>query len=166
METKDWLALFIPIIFNGLLLFLFQQAIIRNNKRAERRNDYQYQTLTHFLDLLQRFYTAFRAIQAVDTTVSGKQITFADAWNPAAELMQQLVVYYDTHPVALKKVETQFQRCKEQWTNIASQLLQIRKNEGGKFTQEATEQFNKEYEIMDILVRECLKQCETQIIKM
>ena len=91
MEAKDWLSLLVSIIFNGLFLFLFQQAIVRNNKRAERRTDYQYQTLTHFLELLQRFYTAFRVIQDVDTTVSGKQISFADAWNPAAELMQQLV---------------------------------------------------------------------------
>lgn len=85
MEIKDWLTLFISIIFNGFLLFIFQQAIIRSNKRADRRNDYKYETLSHFLDLLQRFYTALRDIRDVDPTLSGKYVSFADVWNPAAD---------------------------------------------------------------------------------
>lgn len=164
MEVKDWIMLFVPITFNGILLFAFQQKILLSNKRHERKNDYQHEVLSHFLSLLQDFYTSFRNIQAIDEKKSGKQVAFSSVWNPAAELMQQLVVYRDTHPIATQEVNLSFQACAEEWQKIATMLYESSMATGGYMTKEVAVQFSHEYEMLDVLIKDCLKICEKEIL--
>ena len=165
MEAKDWVTLLVPIASNGLLLFLFQQAVLQGRKREDRRNDYNYQTLTQLLGLLQKFYTAVFNIRNVDEERSGRKVEFADVWNPAANLIVQIKIFHETHPITTKKVDTQLQKCMEKWDEMTTVLLKSRKENGGTMSQAASERFVKDYEGMQQLIQECLQQCEKEILK-
>lgn len=165
MEFKDWMVLFIPIVFNGLFLFIFQQIILSNQRRATRKNDYQHDVMKQFLEMLQKFYTLFRIIPSVDPKRSGKVVDFSEVWNPTTSLMQDLKVFYDTHPVTTRNVSEQFEKCMIKWDKMTDLLFESRTTNDNKISEDASIQFCSEYEIMDTLIKECLKQCEEEILK-
>ena len=163
METKDWIALLVPIASNGLLLFLFQQAVLQGNKREDRRNDYQYQTLLQLLELLQKYYTAVIDFKKLDEKRSGQKVEFFEVWNPAQELIVKINIFHETHPITTQKVD--IQKCASKWDEISLYLYESRVNNGGCISEAVAVRFSKDCAIMLMLIRECLQQCEKEILR-
>lgn len=166
METKDWITLFVPIISNGLLLFIFQHIYEKRSKRNENRRDYQKDILQQFHILLQDFYTAYLEIRDIDETISGKNVSFSEVWNPAAEKIEQLIVFHTSNPSAISKVDNAFAKCVEKWQYINGLLYESAINHNGKISAECAAKFSFEYEQMDKLIKTCLKECGDKLLKL
>ena len=53
MTKVDWITMVVPIIFEGLLLFLFQKAIEKRIDRQEKRNELRDKIIVLFWEKLQ-----------------------------------------------------------------------------------------------------------------
>lgn len=53
MKTKDWLTMFIPLLFNGVIFFGLQLAITRH---IDKNMNYKNETLKQCLNLIQKTY--------------------------------------------------------------------------------------------------------------
>ena len=122
MELKDWILITIPIACNGVILFIFQQFYLSRLKKVERKNTYKIDVLKEFLSNLQKFYELSRNLQHVDNERSAKEYTFAELWNPAAEMMQNLIVFADTHPITINNFRLEFDKCINKWQEISDDI--------------------------------------------
>lgn len=163
METKDWLVLVIPIVCNGIILFLFQQFYLAKSKKFERLSTYKQDVLKKFLSYLQNFYTLLRNISQIDGR-SGQKCTFASLWNPATELMQTLIVFADTHPITIGETKLGFQKCVDKWQHIIDLLYNESVENNFQISKKCAKIFCHEYIEMNNLVKECMAACEREIL--
>lgn len=165
MELKDWILLVIPIVCNGVILFLFQQILMIQIKKNERINTYKQDVLKEFLSYLQEFYIQLRNIRSIDSERSGKEYEFSSLWNPAVKAMENMVVFFDVHPVTTKKVRPYFLACINKWQNIIDTLFESKKNNNGKVSYDCSIAFSREYEEMNELIKVCMACCDQEIIE-
>ena len=52
MELKDWLLLFVPILFNGFLIFFFQLFITKNVEQRSNRKAYLFKVANELSSML------------------------------------------------------------------------------------------------------------------
>lgn len=115
MEYKDWITMFVPIICNGFLIFIFQNIITKEIARQEKKQGIRDDVLRTFWNKLQKLNDTFIQINVArykDPTVAGRSL----------EILQLVIVeiyqYYDTNEFDLKfltKRYTKFQQC---WLNF------------------------------------------------
>lgn len=163
MEIKDWLVLTIPIVCNGIILFLFQQFYLSKAKKSERLSTYKQDVLKQFLSYLQEFYALLRNISKIDSR-SGQEYTFASLWNPTTELMQTLIVFADTHPVTIGETKLGFQKCVDKWQFIIDLLYNDAISNKFQISKKCAEVFSREYIEMNNLIKECMAACEREIL--
>lgn len=164
METKDWITLFLPLVGNGVVLFVLQQTFLAHIKHAEQKNDYQKQVLIEFTSLLHDFFACLHGFRGLYMDPESSQ-EFSDIWNPANNLMQQLVLIRDTHPVILKKANKHFDLCIKQWNELSKFLRNV------KYSQANLDdcfyrRIENECFIMQERLRSCLEVCEKQLLKL
>lgn len=166
METKDWIIMLVPIVINGICMFVFQQILVHKFKKMEKKIIYRQEILREFLVLLQEFYEKFIAIRNVEQPSSQNDIDLSTAWNIATEQIQKVIIYHDTHQAALISIEKIYNSC----INKYQRMIDVLRNEtipidgGIMLTDESRRDFCDEYWDMDKLIKECLVQCEKQIL--
>lgn len=167
METKDWIIMLVPIAINGICLFIFQQAIMHRFKRMEKKSDYRQEILCEFLCLLQDFYEKFRIMRNIDQAPGPTNIDFSSAWNLATKQIQKVLIYYDTHKAALANLEKPYSACIDKYQRLIDILKDgtIPCNGGRMLTEQCSKDFCDEYWKMDGLIKDCLTQCEKQILQ-
>lgn len=167
METKDWIIMLVPIAVNGVGLFVLQQLIMHKLKQTERKTDYRQEILKEFLHLLKEFYERFRVIRNTGQSTSQNEIDFSTAWNVATEQIQKVQIYYDTHKTALISLERTYTRCIDQYQRMINVLRNETISHNGRFiiTEKCNKDFSDEYWEMDKLIKECLAECEKQILQ-
>ena len=62
MLLKDWLALFVPIVFNGILIWLFQRILENRQVKRERFYQLQEEIFRKYIDLLDHTLTIQRSL--------------------------------------------------------------------------------------------------------
>ena len=94
METKDWIVLFVPIVCNGIFLFLFQFYLKRY---FEKRDRVRIERVKTFQELYTHAESAQTAMYAL---LHQKQDdNFTELFNRVAEQIHQLKRFYDaTNP--------------------------------------------------------------------
>ena len=164
MELKDWLVIIIPIASNGIILFLFQQLFLAKAKKLERTNTYKQDVLKDFLSQLQEFYRLLRDISKISDR-SGQEHTFASLWNPAANFMQTLIVFADTHPITNNNTKLGFKACRDKWQVITDLLYEDTKKNPSSISRECVRLFGREYLQLNELVKKCMAACEKEILE-
>lgn len=164
MESKDWIILLVPIFAEGLFFFLIQNYINTKFKQIEMRKNHQKEVLHQFHVLLQDFYTAYLGIQAIDERRSGRNVSFHEVWNPAQAKIDKLIIFHAANPCAIKKLDKDFAECISKWQYISSVLYESRINNNGKISAKCAVIFSQEYSKLDVLIKECLEECERQIM--
>lgn len=167
METKDWIIMLVPIAINGICLYIFQQILIHKFKKMEKKTDYRQEILREFLRLLQDFYEKFRIIRNVDQSAPQNDIDFSSAWNMSSAQIQKVLIYYDTHQAALISLEKPYNTCIHKYQHMIDVLRDgtIPLNEGLMLTEQCRKDFCDRYWEMDKLIKDCLAQCEKQILQ-
>ena len=96
MEAKDWLGIFIPLLFNGIIFFGLHFVITRY---IDKNMNYKNDTLKQCLVLIQNVYELSYTIDILDPTIGGNEkIKFADIWNPFNESVVKLSGFIKAHP--------------------------------------------------------------------
>ena len=162
MELKDWILLLIPLICNGLILFFVQQSFSTMLKRREEKHDYQKNILQETTMLFQKFFADFHQLR--NGYYDPKRLVpFAQVWNPLNDDIRTLVVFYDAHPLVLKKSKEVFDKITHQWNFMGSVVLEQRETTNC-MDDEFREKFNQECYIMQELARECLVVLEKELL--
>ena len=167
METKDWIILLVPIAINGICLFIFQQMIKQKFSKMEKKTEYRQAVLREFLQMLKDFYESFWVIRNSDQEVSCNGSFFSDSWNSATKQIQSLLMYYDTHKASLTCMNVVFEKCIHQYQVLIDTLKQgaIPHKDGYQLTDKCKVDFCDEYWKMELLIKDCLTQCEQQILQ-
>lgn len=168
METKDWIIMLVPIIVNGVVLFVFQQSITYRVNQMVKKMDYRQEIYKEFLSLLKDFYEKFRMIRDWGQPRSQGKVEFSTAWNMATEQMQKVLIYYDTHKTTLISLEKPYNSCINKYQCMINVLRDETISQDGGYivTEKCSVDFCNEYWEMDKLIKEFLDQCEKQIIDM
>ena len=167
METKDWIVLLVPIVINGICLFIFQQMINRRIKRMEMKTDYRHEILKGFLTILQDTYQIYnKLIRAKPESVSGID-DFANIWNSTHEQMQSMVVYFNTHRAVLINLEDYYDSCVDEFHGLIDILSEGVSPDDQDFyySVELIHSFTDRYILLDNLLRELLVQCEKELLR-
>lgn len=166
METKDWVTLFVPIVCNGVLLFLIQQFFSRKIKKIEWNWEYKQKVIEEYLSLLRDFYTKVRKIADVDEKRSGVKIEFASVWNPASGSFHKLNEFVSTHTESLKEVNLDFDLCRNIWDEMCADLLMCRETNNNIVTPDVLEKLSKNYVKIQSVILEIITQCERKLLQM
>lgn len=167
METKDWIIMIVPIVVNGICVFIFQQIIKHKFSRMEKRTEYRQIILREFLQMLKDYNEKFWCIRNSDQEVLFGGSDFSDLWNAAAEQIKDVFMYHNAHKAALCGIEEVYEKCIQQYEKLIDILKQgaILHEDGYHLTDKCRKDFSHEYLKMDILIKDCLKQCEQQILQ-
>lgn len=167
MEFKDWIIMLVPILLNGICLFIFQQIIQHKFSKMEKKTEYRQVVLREFLQMLKAFYEKFWTIRNSNQKEMYGDFDFSNSWNAATGQIQDVIMYYDTHKAALCIVEEFYEKCIHQYQILIDVLKEgaIQYKGGYQLTKKCRKDFSDEYWKMDTLIKDCLKQCEQQILK-
>jgi len=167
MEIKDWVIMLVPIAINGICLFIFQQIVKRRFSRMEKATEYRQGVLKEFLGMLKEFYEKFWTIRNSDNAGACGDSDFSDSWNATRRYIQDILMYYSTHRMALISMNAVFEKCIDQYQVLIDTLQQgaILYEEGYQLTEKCRAEFSEEYWKMDALIKDFLKQCEQQILQ-
>lgn len=96
MTTKDWILLFVPIAFNGIILTIFQKLMVDKYLKRRLLKD---EIVKAFLDKLKAFNDLM--IQSnFDSMINGDSIS--DNILKMQDVLADLVKYFDTNSYDLK----------------------------------------------------------------
>lgn len=156
MEPKDWIILFVPIIFNGFLLFIFQEKYKLRLARRESQRIEQNKIWEQFYTKLQKFYIAILNFRRLETNPGEKEVSFAEVWNPAATQMLELAELYIAFPSVFKKRKMSFPQLVDKWRYVNMVLQESKTNNQGRISEECANIFCDEHNKMLALTEKCL----------
>ena len=156
MEIKDWIVLFVPIVCNGIFLFLFQFYL----KRYFEKRDW---VRSEHIKTFQELYTHTESAQtAMYALLHQKQDdNFSELFNRVAEQIHQLKRFYDANRPELEMFNSDLQEIFSTWDTITSLMRDIVRNHNGRVPPESNLQIsgdtNRIYEILTTILQKCHK---------
>ncbi len=119
METKDWIIIFIPILSNGIILFIFQKIIISKLEHLKKKNDLRDEVILLFWKKLQTLNDIF-----IQTNISLEKNpdSINTEINKIYDAILSIIQYYDTNKYDLKIFSVQYKKWENSW-NIFSDTL-------------------------------------------
>ncbi|MBE6816018.1 MAG: hypothetical protein E7522_11300 [Ruminococcaceae bacterium] len=164
METKDWIIMLVPILINGVFLFVFQQVMTQKIKKTEKKTDYRQGVLTEFLSLMQSVYDN---IKNIAWALKPNSDDFAEHWNSFVLQIQNINSFYNTHKPTLSSLEKPYEKCIEGYKRLDWILSKyVAENNGSEiFRAQVSEEFSAVYYELEELLKKCLSECEEEILK-
>lgn len=105
MELKDWLLLFIPIIFNGFLIWIFQYMFKNRTERQEKFRILREEIFKLYIEKIAQSIAACRDLYAAraDATVDNDESlkTLDTALQNLKSEIRDLYYYFDTYKIVL-----------------------------------------------------------------
>lgn len=109
MTAKDWILLFVPIAFNGVILTIFQKLMVDKYLKHRLLKD---EIVKSFLDKLKAFNDLM--IQSnFDSMINGDSISGNIL--KMQDVLADLVKYFDTNSYDLKKFKKKFNKLNDTW---------------------------------------------------
>ena len=154
VEVKDWIVLFVPIVCNGIFLFLFQFYLKRYFEKRDRVRSERVKT---FQGLYTRTESAQTAMYAL---LHQKQDdNFTNLFNCVAEQIHQLKRFYDANEPQLEMFNANLQGIFSIWDMITTLMQDIVRNHNGRVPLEANLQISRDinriYEILTTILQQC-----------
>lgn len=115
MEGKDWIILLVPIICNGIIIFVFQKILSRKIERQSKRQDIRDDVLKRFWNKLQELNDTFvqTNIAAMrDPNVAGNSLGIFQS------AILDIIQYYDTNEFDLKVFSKEYKDFKSSWIDF------------------------------------------------
>mgnify|MGYP004445877925 FL=1 len=166
MTSKEWILLIIPIVCTGIMLIVFQQGIVRNTKKYERRNDYGDRIMTEFLESLQSLYILWNDLELfIYPDRAAEEYSFAELWTPIEEHLQKMELFAETHPMTVKSSKLGFTECLESYQNVADSLYRDTMNNNAVISASTFKCIKKEFKFMNKQIRICMENCERYLLR-
>lgn len=119
MTEVDWITIVVPIIFEGLLLFLFQKGIEKKFDRLEKRNELRDKVLISFWEKLQAINNVLISANiATHNDANSLQESLYRIRNSVFEIVQ----FYDTNNFDLIGFEKEFKEWEGSWNRFSETL--------------------------------------------
>ncbi len=116
MTIKDWILLLLPIVFNGIILVIFQKFVIDKYIKHRMLKD---EIVKEFLDMLKDLIS--HMIQS-----NFESMNDGDSINNNVSIMQkklvEIVKYYHTNEYDLKKFKKEYETLNENWMTFQNTL--------------------------------------------
>lgn len=115
MECKDWIILVVPIICNGIIIFVFQKILSKKIERQSKRQDIRDDVLKKFWNKLQGLNDTFIQMNIAvmrDSKVVGNWL------NICQNVIWDIIQYYDTNEFDLKVFAEEYNDFRNSWINF------------------------------------------------
>ncbi len=120
METKDWILLIIPIIANGIIVFLFQKYITNKLDHINKRNSIRDEVIILFWKKLQNLNEMF--IQA-NVAVQNNPATLSTELEKIKDGVLSIIQYYDTNKYDLAIYSKEYNEWESTWNKFSSTII-------------------------------------------
>jgi len=119
MSQKDWLMLLVPIIANGIIIFVLQQWVSRKIEHINKRDALRDNVFKTFWEQSQA-YNLF----IVKMIKEGRDNphTLINNIYKLKDLTAEMIAYYDSNPSDLKVVSSEFDKLTASWDNLAKSV--------------------------------------------
>ena len=165
MDLKEWALILIPILGNGILLFIFQQFMLNRIKRSDNINLYRQETLRKGLEVFQSLYKTTLDIEKLNSTKFGTHVSVAEVINPIAEMITELKIFTDTHPLIFTETNIPANDCIQMWTCMCNILLVDRVYNDNTISGQGSREFLQKHAAMQKLIRKSMLLCEQELLK-
>ena len=128
MEAKDWILLVVPIISNGIFVFIFQKIIIVKIEKINQRNAIKNDVYKNFWYKLRELNESF--IQA-NINTQKEPWTIKENLENIKEKILETVKYYDCNEFDLRFLEKLVKKMTKNWDefqNIYNMYLRTEAN--------------------------------------
>lgn len=122
METKDWILLCLPIIANGIIVFIFQKFITTKLERLNKKSNIRDEVIILFWKKLQKLNEVF--IQANIATRSNPDALPTEL-DKIRESVLEIIQYYDTNKYDLDIYTGEYNCWEESWNKFTSTLTEF-----------------------------------------
>ncbi len=131
MELKDWMLLFIPILFNGILIWGFQFKLKYDFERKETYRKLQEQIFNTYVEKISKSIESNRKVISAVVNKEEDDCLKENIYDLRDDI-QNLIYYYEMYVVILstndnvvneyKKLKTKSQEWMENWNNNNIQI--------------------------------------------
>lgn len=160
MESKDWISLFVPLLCNGIVLFLFQFYFKRY---VEKRDRVRSKRITIFEELYAHTENVQTAMYALlhQKPDYNPDYNFTELFNHVAKQIHQLKRFYDANESQFKAFNAELQEIFSMWDIISNLLKNVIENYGGRVPHETNLQISRNairiYELITTILQKCRK---------
>lgn len=119
MKIKDWLLLFIPIVCNGIFIYIFQKIITFNLIKLEKKSKIRDEVFMQFWKRLQNLNEFI--IQANITTKKNPN-ALSNELLKIQESILGIDIFYDTNKYDLRSFSKEYTCWKSSWNTFASTI--------------------------------------------
>lgn len=137
MTKVDWITMVVPIIFEGLLLFLFQKAIEKKIDRQEKRNELRDKIIVLFWEKLQALNNTM--IRANFETHNNTNL-LQDNLYKIRDSVFEIIQFYDTNKHDLAIFEKEYIEWNDSWNHFVETLS----NNSNKMTKQVQSKLGNE----------------------
>ena len=137
MTKVDWITMVVPIIFEGLLLFLFQKAIEKRIDRQEKRNELRDKIIVLFWEKLQALNNTM--IRANFETHNNANL-LQDNLYKIRDSVFEIIQFYDTNKYDLAIYEKEYIEWNDSWNHFVETLS----NNSNKMTKQIQSKLGNE----------------------
>ena len=118
MTTKEWIVLFLPIIVNGVMLFIFQKIIVNKFRLLQLKDDMKIEVIKDYRKLI------VRGVEDVENVIHSINRDLPESGNFIMELNESIALivnFYENYPNILVKSEilsNQLKNSANTWADI------------------------------------------------
>lgn len=122
MTQKDYILLFVPILFNGVLIFIFQNIIKNKLERSNKRNALRDEILLKFFKELQNLNTLF-----IDVNVKAQNNpeSIPTGLKKIVDLILSIIQFYDTNTYDLVEFKNEYEAFNNAWNNFTKTYKEL-----------------------------------------
>ena len=122
MELKDWVQLFVPIIANGLLLFIVQQLLSKRIDGIEKRQSLRDTIVLEFWNKIQRFRNSLADANRGIRIHPDEAHVYLEKCN---QLFHETDQYYHINEFDLSIVKTEYLNFQHAWAVFANLIIAV-----------------------------------------
>ena len=121
MKTKDWILLIVPILSNGLLIYILQLTISRKMERLDKRNKLRDDVFLTFWGKLQKLNDVF-----IETNMNTqkKPETLGAGLEEINDSVLDIIQFYDRSLFDLEIISLEYNDWINSWNQFVSTLKQ------------------------------------------
>lgn len=146
MTTKDWIILFVPIVCNGILLYITQMYLKRHfdkKDRAREQNNSMYRQLAECLEKTQKYLYLLTHHQF---DIYPEQ--FNECFNDAAFNIHEIQRTNDRNVAFYSDFSQDLANIFDIWDGVTSRLKCVVANQNGTLTADDSDFLSKKFHIL------------------
>ena len=162
MNGKDWILLVVPIIVNGILVYLFQYVVSMNIEKKARLQRNRYKILEEFHLQLANLYNACKLFADSLSARYGDNVE--NTFNQEILSYKEFNLFCLTHKKMLSKYATAIEQICKETESVHREMIHIQTDHNGIISSETivptAEHHNKMTEILEQTIDKCCRELD------